>query len=71
MPNQQFCEAVREALSGVPLESRKAWDESDLSRWFFAERSRNPALRRFDGDGDPWQHLKSICGDLVGHRASQ
>ena len=71
MSKQQFRDAVRAALREVPLENRKTWDESDLSQWFFAERSKNLQLQRSDGDGDPWQHLKSMCSDLIGHKASQ
>jgi hypothetical protein len=71
MPKQDFRDAVRAALREVPLERRKTWDESDLSQWFFAERSKIGALQRSDGDGDPWQHLKSMCSDLIGDKASQ
>ena len=71
MLEQKFRDAVRAALREVALDSRATWDESDLSRWFFAERSKNTVLQRYDGDGDPWQHLKRMCSDLIGPNASR
>jgi hypothetical protein len=71
MRKQQFKKAVRDKLRQVPLEIRKTWNETNLFVWWTAARAADSYLTWERAPGDHvWQHVKVMCGELIGRDAA-
>jgi hypothetical protein len=71
MRKQQFRKAVRDKLRQVPLEIRKTWNETNLFVWWTAARAVDSYLTWERAPGDAvWQHVKLMCGELIGREAA-
>jgi hypothetical protein len=64
-----YRDALRLRLRGVPLETRRKWNETDLMVWWNRERQKDTYLTWERAPGDPWQHVKGMCSDLIGPKA--
>ena len=69
MKKEIFRTAIRNKLIEVPLEIRQSWNETDLLGWWGKAKSEDSYLMWDQATGDVWQHVKSMCQDLIGTKA--
>ena len=69
MKKEDYREALRDRLRRVPVETRRAWTHTDLMMWWIQEREKDSYLKWERAPGDPWQHVKGMCDDLIGPKA--
>ena len=56
---------------GRPLEIGKTWNETNLFVWWTAARAADSYLTWERAPGDHvWQHVKVMCGELIGRDAA-
>ena len=65
MKESRFREAVQAELRKVPLGTRRLWDDNNLFAWWMKTTQDQPEITQGCGSGDPWQHVKGACKDLI------
>ncbi len=72
LSDTQFRQRVRQALTdSVPMDTRRAWSQSELTTWWNTVAIQDEALASWRPPADelPTAALWRICWDLVGPRA--
>lgn len=69
MKKEEFCNAVRNKLREIPLETRRKWKDIDLMSWWQKVKAKDSYLTWERAHGDIWQHVKGMCKDLIGSKA--
>lgn len=69
MKKNEFRTEVRKRLNQIPLEERKAWDNTDLYIWWNKAKKDDPYLTWDKCPGQVWQWIPGMCNDLIGSKA--
>lgn len=69
MNKEDFQNRLHDRLRKVPLETRRQWNETDLLIWWGQAVAEDSYLTWERATGGIWQHVKSMCRDLIGPNA--